>query len=537
MDQHVHSTHAALYRHARLDFVVAAVAAAALVLLFRNTFPYLYGVWHRDEYSHGFLIPLVSAYLLWQRRQRLAQVEWRGSWAGVVIAGLGVAIYFIGTVASITTIDTYALVIVLMGTALALMGWEAFRIALVPLALLFLMNPIPNFFYYNLSSELQLLSSQLGVAFMRLFGVSVFLEGNVIDLGSYKLQVAEACSGLRYLFPLMTLGVIMACLFKGPAWVRWCLILSSIPITVLMNSFRIGVIGVLVDRFGIAQAEGFLHYFEGWVIFMTCLLVLLGECWALMRLAGDRRPLRSLFALELPQPRSAGRVVRSRRLGKPVVVLLAMLLAAVLPARALPERVELRPARADFTNFPLQIGGWQGRRQALEALYIDWLKMDDYLLADFVRSAADGDTGGVVAGVPVNLYVAYYASQRTGQAVHSPRGCLPGGGWRVLDFSQHEVPGLPGYAAPLRVNRVIVQQGSERQLVYYWFQERGRDITNEWVVKWYLLQDALLRNRTDGALVRLITPLRLNEPQAAADARLERFTASVLPTLQNYLPN
>jgi exosortase D (VPLPA-CTERM-specific) len=537
MDQHVQSTHAALYRHARLDFVVAALAVAALVLLFRNTFPYLYGVWHRDEYSHGFLIPLVSAYLLWQRRQQFAQVEWHGSWAGVVIAALGVAIYFLGSVASITTVDTYALVIVLLGSALALMGWQAFRIALVPLALLFLMNPIPNFFYYNLSSELQLISSQLGVAVMRLFGVSVFLEGNVIDLGSYKLQVAEACSGLRYLFPLMTLGVLIACLFRGPAWMRWCVLLSTIPITVLMNSLRIGVIGVLVDRFGIAQAEGFLHYFEGWVIFMTCFLVLLGECWGLMRLAGDRRPLSGLFALELPPPPTAGPVGHSRRLGKPAAVLLVILLAAVLPARALPERVEVQPARADFTSFPLQIGGWQGRRQALEAQYVDWLKMDDYLLADFVRSDADRDASWAAARAPVNLYVAYYASQRTGQAVHSPRGCLPGGGWRILDFSQHEVEGVGSSGTALRVNRVIVQQGSERQLVYYWFQQRGRDITNEWVVKWYLLQDALLRNRTDGALVRLITPLMANEPHAAADARLAQFAASALPTLQNYLPN
>jgi exosortase D (VPLPA-CTERM-specific) len=538
MDQHVHPPHAALYRHARLDLLIAAAAAIALLVLFKGTFAYLYFIWHQEEYSHGFLIPLVSAYLLWRRRDQLARVELRSSWMGVAIAALGVAIYFAGTLASITTVDTYALVIVLMGTVLALVGWPAFRVALVPLALLFLMNPIPNFFYYNLSAELQLISSQLGVAFMRLFGVSVFLEGNVIDLGNYKLQVAEACSGLRYLFPLMTLGVIIAYLFKGRAWMRWCVFLSSIPITVLMNSLRIGVIGVLVDRFGIAQAEGFLHAFEGWVVFMACLLVLLGECWLLARFSGDRRSLSNLFALELPQPRAATPVVRPRRLGKPAAAVLLMLLVAVLPARAMPERVEVRPVRADFADFPLEISGWQGRRQALERFYVDWLKMDDYVLADFVRAGPHG--GASAAAVPsdiVNLYVAYYASQRTFQAAHSPRGCLPGGGWRILDLTQQEVPGVRSNGAPLRVNRVLVQHGSERQLVYYWFQERERDITNEYLVKWYLLQDALLRNRTDGALVRLITPLSGSEPQAVADARLARFAGSVLPVLRNYLPN
>jgi exosortase D (VPLPA-CTERM-specific) len=529
---------AALLSSRRLQLVMAAVAAVTLVLLFQNTFAYLYFVWHREEYSHGFLIPLVSGYLLWQRRQLFEQATFHGSWAGVAVAAAGVAVYFIGAVASITTVDTYALVIVLLGVALAVMGWQAFRIALVPLALLFLMNPIPNFFYYNLSAELQLISSQLGVALMRLCSVSVFLEGNVIDLGSYQLQVAEACSGLRYLFPLMTLGVIIAYLFRGPTWMRWLLFLSTVPITVLMNSFRIGVIGVLVDRYGVAQAEGFLHLFEGWLVFMICLLLLIGEACALLRLAGDRRSLRALLTLELPPRRATAPDARSRELAKPAVALLIILVAAVWPARALPKRVEARPARADFGEFPMQIGPWRGRRQALEAVYLDALKLDDYLLADFVRGAPDGErVREAAAGDPVNLYVAYYASQRTGEAAHSPRSCLPGGGWRILDFTQREVAGVRLDGAALRVNRAIVQHGTDRQLVYYWFQERGRDITNEYLVKWYLLEDALLRNRTDGALVRLVTPVQESEPAAAADARLTQFAARALPALREYLPD
>src|SRR5262249_49326125 len=301
-------------------------------------------------------------------------------------------ILFLGTVASITTVDTYALVIVLLGTALAVMGWQAFRIALVPLALLFLMNPIPNFFYYNLSAELQLISSQLGVALMRLSGVSVFLEGNVIDLGSYQLQVAEACSGLRYLFPLMTLGVIIAYLFKGPTWMRWLLLLSTVPITILMNSVRIGLIGVLVDRYGVEQAQGFLHLLEGWVVFVICLLLLAGEAWALPRLAGQRRSLKDLFDFEPPAVRGPG--AHGRGGGRPAVVLLVILLASVWPARALPQRLEVQPTRADFTEFPLEIGPWHGRRQALQAVYLDTLKLDDYLLADFVREAPGDERAG-----------------------------------------------------------------------------------------------------------------------------------------------
>ena len=113
--------------------------------------------------------------------------------------------------------------------------------------LLFFMVPLPHFLYNSLSAELQLVSSRLGVGFIRLFSIPVFLEGNVIDLGNYKLQVVEACSGLRYLFPLTALGFIAAVIFKVALWKKVVLFLSTIPITVLMNSFRIGVIGVLVE--------------------------------------------------------------------------------------------------------------------------------------------------------------------------------------------------------------------------------------------------------------------------------------------------
>src|SRR5262249_17017045 len=137
----------------------------------------------------------------------------------------------------------------------------------------------------QLSWRLQLISSELGGLFIRLFGVPVYLTGNIIDLGTYKLQVAEACSGLRYLYPLLGLGFPAAYLFQAPHWQRALVFLSTIPITIVMNSFRIGMVGVLVDRWGMAMADDVLHFFEGWVIFLACAAILAGEiyllaCWS-----------------------------------------------------------------------------------------------------------------------------------------------------------------------------------------------------------------------------------------------------------------
>jgi exosortase D (VPLPA-CTERM-specific) len=370
------------------------------------------------------------------------------------------------------------------------------------------------------------------VSIIRAAGVSVFLEGNVIDLGSYKLQVAEACSGLRYLFPLMTLGVVVAYMFKGKTWTRWCIFVSTIPISVLMNSVRIGIIGVLVDRFGSAQAEGFLHQFEGWVIFMTCFGLLLLECAVLLRISGDRRPLARVLGLDLV-PGFGSAAPPAFTLRAPAAGAALVLLLAVYPALALPQRTEFKPVRSEFSQFPLRLGDWVGRRDRMEPIYLDELKLDDYLLADFVPRDASAEA--IHIDVPVNVYVAYYASQRTGQSVHSPRSCLPGGGWRIQELDQREVAEVPRRGAPLRVNRAVIQQGAERQLVYYWFQERGRDITNEYLVKWYLFADSLTRNRSDGALVRIITPLKDGDDVAIGDARLSRFSATMMPVLEKYV--
>ncbi|MBK6451782.1 MAG: exosortase [Proteobacteria bacterium] len=188
------------------------------------------------------------------------------------------------------------------GVVLAGVGLRVFRRLWAPLFILLLMVPLPDFLLNNLSAEMQLISSAIGVWFMRLFGVSVYLEGNVIDLGGYQLQVAEACDGLRYLFPLMTLGFIMAYFFKAALWKRVLLFLSSIPITILMNSLRVGMIGIMVEHWGIGMAEGFLHEFQGWAVFMLSAGVMLLEMIVLARIGKDRRPWREVFGLEFPAP-------------------------------------------------------------------------------------------------------------------------------------------------------------------------------------------------------------------------------------------
>jgi EpsI family protein len=171
----------------------------------------------------------------------------------------------------------------------------------------------------------------------------------------------------------------------------------------------------------------------------------------------------------------------------------------------------------------MTIGEWQGRASQLDAATEKALGLDDYVLADYVAPK----------GKPVNFYVAYYSSQQNGYAPHSPTVCLPGGGWLVTHSEQTNYNGL-GATFPL--NRVILDNNGTKEVVYYWFDERGRKIADEYWAKWYLLVDAITKNRSDGSLIRLVTQIFPGETEQDGDLRLQTFMQDVVPQLGAYLP-
>jgi exosortase D (VPLPA-CTERM-specific) len=508
-----------------LGWGVLAIALLAAFIPFAGVLAGLFEVWNLEpEYSHCTLIPIISLFLIWRQRDLLTRMPFQGSWAGVALVIAGLVMWYVAELSTIYVIAQYAFLAVLYGLVLSLAGTQVFLQLRMPLFILLFMIPLPAFFMNTLSLQLQLLSSAIGVAVIRLFGISVFLDGNVIDLGSYKLQVAEACNGLRYLFPLMTLAFIVAYLFRVATWKRILLFFSSIPIAILMNSLRIGLIGVTVEHWGTKMAEGVLHDFEGWVVFMLSTAVLLLLAALLARVGGSQVRLRDVLMLDFGPAPVKSAVNKPRTLPPSFLTATALAAAMACIAFTLPERVEVRPARSSFLEFPLQLDTWQGERTALDPTYLDALKLDDYLLADYHRAT----------GVPVNVWIAYYDSQRKGQSSHSPRSCLPGGGWEFNSFGPHV---LRTGSTTLTVNRALLTHGAERELMYYWFQQRGRVVTDEYLVKWYVFRDALTRNRTDGALVRLLVPLGPGMSEAQADGEATDFFGALSRQLSRYVPN
>jgi exosortase D (VPLPA-CTERM-specific) len=467
------------------------------------------------------LIPLISAYLLFSRREAISQSIGAPSWIGVILILVSAAMLVIGELGAIYILAQTGFIVSLLGIALVIGGFSLLRVVFIPIAFLIFAIPLPYFVDSELSWRLQLISSQLGVWFIRLMDIPVYLEGNVIDLGPYKLQVVEACSGLRYLYPLLSLSFLAAYFFKAPLWQRTLVFVSAIPITIIMNSVRIGLVGMVVDRFGPQEADGWLHFFEGWIIFLACALILALEIEILARVFQRRSLFEVFYAPEVQpvRPKSWGARPATRLIG------VLALCVAFAGGHLATKRAEKIPSRQSFASFPSTLGDWVGRSSSLEPQIEHYLGLTDYILADY--SNTDGKS--------VNFYVAYYASQRKGVSPHSPAVCIPGNGWSITAFQRTKIENV-GLPSTLPINRVVIGKNGQKQIVYYWFEQRGRKIENEWWSKYYLIADALRLNRTDGALVRLVTSVYPGESELDADKRLSAFARTVVSPLTAYLP-
>ena len=192
----------------------------------------------------------------------------------------------------------------------------------------------------------------------------------------------------------------------------------------------------------------------------------------------------------------------------------------------LPERKEIIPDRKEYATFPLKIDEWSGKESILEQIYLNALKLTDYALIDYSNENSE----------IVNFYSAYYDSQKKGAAVHSPKSCIPGGGWLITNSETHSIQDVSIGNVPLIVNRLVISKGEHKHLVYYWFQQRCRIITNEYVMKIYQFWDAMTKSRTDGALMRLTTVLNPGQDIKIADDRLESFAKEISLVIHEYVP-
>ncbi len=263
-------------------WIKGAVYALLLGGLYFSTLSYLVGRdWMREDYSYGFLIPFVVLYLIWDKKKRLRELPSRPSFPAFIVIGIAFCLFWLGELAGEYFTLYISLWLMITGLCWLHLGRRKLKILAFPLFMLLTAFPLPNFLYTKVSWQLKLISSQIGVAMMQAFGMSAYREGNVIDLGFTQLQVVDACSGLRYLIPLIVMGLLLAYFYRAAFWKRTLVVLSTIPLSILTNSLRIALTGVVHEQWGPELAHGFFHDFSGWLIFLVSLGALLLEMWAL----------------------------------------------------------------------------------------------------------------------------------------------------------------------------------------------------------------------------------------------------------------
>jgi len=266
-----------------------AVLVVVIGWLYSSILYHLVGQWWQDpNFSHGFFVPLFSAFVLWQDRSRLAAVPLTpSSWGLLIVAG-ALCVLILGVMGAELFLSRVSLLLLIAGLVIFFLGWNYFRAVLFPWAFLILMIPIPAIIFNQITFPLQLLASKVAAAVLPVLGVPVLREGNVINLPAMTLEVAEACSGIRSLLSLTTLAIIYGYLMEPRNAIRVGLALASLPIAVAANSFRIVGTGLLIQYWDPEKAEGFFHLFSGWLIFVISLLMLF-LCHRFMRLFWQER--------------------------------------------------------------------------------------------------------------------------------------------------------------------------------------------------------------------------------------------------------
>jgi exosortase D (VPLPA-CTERM-specific) len=521
------------------DLWKPAMVVLTVVFLYVHVLTKLVGHWWVDEnYSHGLLVPFLIGYIIWFKFPRLKKVSLTPQvWIGGGLIGLALIMLLGGTLGAELFVQRISFGLMIAGMVIFFLGVTFFRMLAIPFILFLLAIPIPQIIFNKIAFPLQIYASQIAVWGIRVFGVPTVRKGNVIEIlpeGAVQiiaLEVVEACSGIRSLMTLMTLGLILvyftrtnesrfpgdwfAFVKNSDFWRGFIVMLSAIPIAILTNAGRVTATGILTYYYGKKATESFVHDLAGWLVYLVALILLIAVNLALKKfmkwksesVSGEWKRENGKFA------------VRNSRF----VIVLTLLLAGGFFINWFENRGEVTVERKPLTEISSELGDWQQRgsdirfTEATESV----LKTSDYVMREYIKD-----------GRIANIYVGYYASQRTGATYHSPQNCLPGAGWEMREPELVEVK-IPDGRSFL-ANRYIIENGRYKEVMLYWYQGRGRTQASEYYDKVYTVWDSVMRRRSDGAMVRVMTSVGNSEEdgmKAAVD-----LAAQIADRLPAFVP-
>ncbi|MDX2041690.1 MAG: VPLPA-CTERM-specific exosortase XrtD [Acidobacteriota bacterium] len=483
--------------------------------------------WVDENYSHGFLIPLISGYAIWEKRKTLLNLPVESRWlTGGVLMALAALLLFSGVMGAELYITRLSLVLSLVGLTVYFGGFVWLRQLSFPLGVLLFALPIPNIVFNQIAFPLQLIASDFATRAIKLFGIPALREGNVIELAQMKLQVVEACSGIRSLVTLTALATVYVYFFESKWWRRIVLAAAVIPIAVLANAARVTLTGVLAHHKGVQAAEGFLHSFSGLAVFAVAvgLLLLLAQA---LNLAERKFSPTKAHEENTKETRSDHENLSDalpgfeRKRFWPMLAALLVMAGCTIYLMQSAKREQV-PPRTSLAEFPAELGAWrQIESQTLNERTERELNADEYLS----RTYSNGQAYAY-------LFIAWHNSQRHRQTFHSPQNCIPGAGWTLGVYRLHQLK------ASAEANEYLIEKDGVRMLALYWYQGRGKSIAGEYRARLDTIRDAVWLGRTDGALVRVIVPMgKGDDAEAFARTAALDFSRSLMAMLPSFIPN
>jgi exosortase D (VPLPA-CTERM-specific) len=509
--------------------LLAGLMALSFMVGFISAIKNLNIQWDNGDNSYCYLIIPLFIYLCWEKKDnfRFDEYEWN-PWGGFPVL-LSIMLIFFGELGSVEALIHIGMVGCIISVMYIIYGSRLLHLWF-PLLILAFIIPLPPFVNRIVTFHLKLAASSMSVSMLRIFGVSVLQDGNIIDLGFTQLQVVDACSGLRYLMPLILMGLLFGYFYCRRWWQNALLLIAVIPLSIVVNAIRIFFTGML-HVWGYPElAEDFFHDFSGWIVFILAGAILFGLC-LMLKWIGERRKTRSP-GLTLNRERSgpeyeSSTLKRENGWGMQVAITVALCLLFVGSGYALqrlPTTANM-PDRASFDNFPMAIDEWRARRHYLPQEVLDNLWSDDYVSATFVNRDRRH---------AIHLMIPFYEYQGARHTAHAPQSCMLGGGWALSNSTERLVHSADGTQFPIMTS--IWEKGDRRILGTYFFFQRGRTITSPWMNKYWLMVDAFTRQRTDGALVRAEMPLDSNQSIEDAYRIVEGFLGQVYDILPEFVP-
>ncbi|MBU1612505.1 MAG: VPLPA-CTERM-specific exosortase XrtD [Proteobacteria bacterium] len=491
---------------------------AGFLYLFWPHFVSLEKHWSNEDNSYCYLIPLVFAYLVWETRSKLYMQHCGSVLPGYLLMVLTGFVYLVGLLGSLETLVYVAMWLSIIAVSVLLFGPRSLRVLGFSFLVLVFAVPLPPFLIRMVTFQLKLISSGLAVRMLEWLSIPAYGEGNIIDMGVTRLQIIDACSGLRYLLPSILLALLIGHFLHTKTWKKLTLLVLSIPVTLVSNAFRIAMTGVLVTYVSVKFGEGFLHDFSGWVVYMVSIVLLGGLSLALRRIRPSDRSAKDKDQEVCTVPAALEKIW-------PHALVCAVLLAVFSLTGAYLFSKQFTPERETFSGFEMQVGEWKGNRLYLDQEVLDVLWADDYVTGNFKHAPT---------GTVLHMLVSYYQKQSTEHTAHAPTSCLVGSGWS-LD-AKEVLPPSPQTGRNFPVARMILNQAGTTVVSNFWFQQRGRHIVDEYKNKMWLVWDSFSMGRSDGALVRLELFLSKGQTPEEGQLLLDAFAGELEQRIKPYIP-